>query len=152
MESNWQADLSRSLLVEGLDLIIGEPLGGGIDRKVYVYGANDDWVIKVEGERNHRFQNVAEWQLWREVMEAPTLKRWLAPCIRISHSGNFLVMARTYPVLRRDLPKRIPVWLTDIKPENWGRLPSGAVVCHDYGLSLAASRGLGRATRPARWT
>lgn len=148
--NDWQTELGRALLVEGLSLTLGAQIGNGIDRWVYRHRGNDDWIVKIEPDTNHRFQNVAEWHLWENVRET-SMRGWLAPCVRISHSGNFLIMERTTPVLPRDLPKRIPAWLTDVKASNWGRLPNGRVVCHDYGFNLAASNGLSKRLVKVKW-
>lgn len=55
---------------------------------------------------------------------------------------------------RRDyleqLPTRLPRFLTDFKPSNFG-LFKGAIVCHDYGMNLLRENGMGLTLRKVHW-
>lgn len=127
------------------DLFLGERIGSGIGREVYVYALDPSKVVKIEIATDRRFQNVCEWQLWNGTEFGHALLRaWLAPCFHISHSGSVLIQARTYPLAT--LPARVPGCFTDLKPSNWGQI-DGHPVCHDYGINLALDRGLGQSKR-----
>jgi hypothetical protein len=108
----------------------------------------DDCVIKVEDESY--YQNVHEAEIWRRVHETP-LAKWFAPVYRISPLGRIIVMARTVPVVRKDLPTMVPAFFTDTKIQNWGRLKDGRVVCHDYGTNLMLEQGMTKRLKKADW-
>lgn len=153
-------DLPISLKDDALTLICGTLLGSGASRQVYEYEPNKkDTVIKVEvGQGWH--QNTKEWHVWQSLDRASDkrgeeLKRWFAPVIRISDLGVWLLMARTTPVTLNELKKevkKVPDVITDLKVGNFGRLPDGRIVCHDYGTCLAIEHGLyNYRLRPAKW-
>lgn len=149
----WE-EYHKSFLTEALRFLTGEYLGEGINREVYEYGGNSDFVVKIETANNTRFQNIMEYNFWQECRDLKWALRWIAPCIRISPNGSFLLQERTMPVaieeLRKKLPK-VPVWLTDCKASNWGRLPNGRIVCHDYGTNMSMVSGLTRKMWLAKW-
>jgi hypothetical protein len=124
-------------------LMVGDRLGSGIGREVFVMTDDKAKVIKFEAG-SHSFQNVMEWETWERLDGTPQAK-WLAPCIRISACGTILVMARTEPLpLGFKLPKQVPAFLGDFKRDNYGLL-NGKLVCHDYGYTRAIQRGAGKA-------
>lgn len=129
------------------NFILGEKLGQGAYRAVYVYRPDPTLVIKVE-TLNRAFANVHEWDIWQRFAPGRN-KRWLAPCVEISDHGTFLLQKRTTPITKREMPKAIPSFLTDEKAVNWGRL-DGKVVCHDYADAFAKYSVALR--KPANWT
>ncbi|KKK94137.1 hypothetical protein LCGC14_2685850 [marine sediment metagenome] len=152
MSANWE-DYNKAFLTDCLRFILGQRLGNGVSREVYVYRGNSAFVIKVETEATEMFQNVMEYKFWQDAQGCKEIMKWLAPCCRISPHGNYMIQERTMPVslaeLRRKY-KRVPIFLSDLKDTNWGRLPNGRIVCHDYGTHLAAS-SMRTATRKADW-
>ncbi len=124
-------DLTSSLL--------GEKLGHGMSREVYVWAPNDKLVLKLETDANERFQNVTEWNTWHALKETKH-SGWLAPCVWISRCGTALLMHRTAPMGPGQEPLRLPGWLTDHKRGNYGVLLD-RVVCHDYGTSALLNHG-----------
>jgi hypothetical protein len=132
-------------------LAVGERLGGGQDREVYEWRADPRFIVKFEvGARS--FQNVVEWETWKRVQDHPA-RSWFAPCHSISDNGSILVMHRTTPLGPTDrLPTKVPVFLTDLKRENFGRIDK-RIVCHDYGMIGAILSSGYRTTKlkPARW-
>lgn len=144
--SKFVDDLSASILRDWMLTACGKKLGGGIGRHVFVYDLNPRFVIKVE---DSGFQNVIEWEMWQTVKETPYAK-WFAPCRSISPLGTVLLMDRTLPAPRKAYPRRMPVFLGDYKYSNYGLL-NDRLVCHDYGSSIIASNGLGKAMRKANW-
>lgn len=119
---------------EFFSLMCGDVVGVGISRTVFDYKPDPTCVIKFEGYGSH-FQNVLEWDLWKQYNQNPRNKitRWLAPCVSISHSGSILIQKKTKPVpFTLKLPTHVPAMFGDMKRENFG-MYQGRVVCHDYG-------------------
>lgn len=114
-------------------LLMGEFLGSGACRSVYVYLPDPTKVIKIMDQPDSTFfQNQLEWEYWHD-MPKPQ-RKWLAPCHGISDCGLALVQDRTSPLAEyTKLPKKIPTFLHDEHRSNFGML-KGKVVCHDYGL------------------
>lgn len=110
--------------------------GTGSSRDVYTTELNKDWVVKVE--YTETFQNVKEWELWKRLKDT-TDGKWLAPCIAISPSGSILIQQKTTPASR--YPKKLPRFLSDHKPENYGMI-GNRFVCHDYGTHLMGEWGI----------
>lgn len=115
-----------------LNFLCGEKLGAGQYRTVFAHQFDDGKVIKMDNMGN--FSNVREYRLWEELRDTP-LAKWLAPCYGLSGYGVWLLQARTEPLQRAQLPKKIPALFCDLKLSNWGMF-EGRPVCHDYGNSL----------------
>lgn len=116
---------------EFFNLFCGDLLGEGIHRKVFEHRFDQTVVIKCE-QSHSTFANVREWKLWDECRDYKPVADWLAPCIDISPMGTILLQRRVVPFSRRDpLPEKIPDWVLDVKPQNWGWLDNRPVV-HDY--------------------
>lgn len=153
-------ELPISLKDDALTLICGQLLGAGASRQTYEYAPNPkDTVIKVEQNAGWH-QNAMEWHVWQSMKNkddkrVAALRKWFAPVIRMSDLGVWLLMERTVPVTMRELKKevkQVPDVITDLKVGNFGRLPDGRIVCHDYGTCLAIEHGLyNYRLRPATW-
>lgn len=129
-------------------ILCGDKIGEGINRKVYVCRLDPDWVVKLEpGGTN--FQNIEEWRAW-EWACGTAKQRWLAPCRYISPGGYVLIQRRVRPLMVKERPKLIPNWLTDIKPEHFGKM-DGKVVCVDYGTILCCFQDVPTKMVKARW-
>ena len=142
--------MSTEVKEDAFNLLCGRLIGSGMTRKVFHCNIRDDVVIKVEAEevRSH-FQNLQEWLVWNRIC-GTAFEKWFAPVIEISPNGRVLVMAKTEPLGILELPKKMPVFLTDFKPENFGRY-KGNVVCHDYGSHLLMERGMSKAMQTVNW-
>lgn len=127
----WKYDELRSLLC-------GSLIGKGAARDVYDCRLDADYVVKLE-TTSVSFQNVEEWQTWWWLENYPHKSKWFAPCKFISTCGYALLQRKTVPIPTKQLPKKIPFYLSDIKPENFGLL-DGKIVCIDYGTVLSAIR------------
>jgi hypothetical protein len=136
--------LSRDLF----DLVTGEKLGEGTARQVFAYAMDEKLAIKFEGGRGS-FQNVSEWELWSWV-GGTKMAKWFAPCRHISACGTILLQDRCEPIQLKQLPKRLPSYLADLKKENFGML-NGRVVCCDYGMALSAIRSVPKRMQKAVW-
>ena len=128
---------------------LGDLLGEGLSRKVYVCKLNSHYVVKIEAGGGS-FQNIAEWDTWSWLSTEPAMARWLAPCEFISTCGMMLIQRRVEPIRRGELPKKLPAFLTDIKLDNFGML-HGKVVCCDYGTIGASVRRAPKRMVKAVW-
>jgi hypothetical protein len=129
---DFQSTVSRDLM----SLVVGDFIGEGSARMVFAYKpAPDTHVIKFETEAG-QFQNICEWETWCWLRDNKDRARWLAPCTDISSNGAILVQRRVSPIRERELPKKLPAFLCDLKPENFGML-DGRVVAADYGTVMS---------------
>lgn len=112
----------------------GDKIGEGISRKVYEFRLDPSLVVKVE-QKSGRFQNIHEYQFWEDFQWENGIARWLAPCVAISPCGSVLIQKKVEPLRRSDLPKLLPIFLTDLKITNFG-LYEGRVVACDYATIL----------------
>lgn len=142
------ADDKRFAFEEAFNLLCGDLIASGMSRHVYTCPIVPDCVVKVEARP--WFQNVQEDHVWHRVSETK-FGQWFAPVRWLSPYGRVLVMERTMPVGMTELPKKVPAFFTDLKRQNWGRLPNGRIVCHDYGTHLMLERGMTSAMRTADW-
>jgi len=111
-----------------LDLYIGPVIGYGVSRTVFHDFLDSNCVLKYDHDDQHA--NVREWAIWEELRDAPRYAKWLAPCMRISPCGKWLIQKMTTPVDK--WPKKIPKFINaDTKRGNFGLL-DGQLVCHDY--------------------
>lgn len=127
------------LMGDFFDFFFGEHIGDGETRSVYSFQLDKTQVVKIE--RPHKdsgflFDNVSEMEMWANINSKShkhlnQYAKFLAPCIRISPCGRFLIQKKTTPVTAKELPKMIPYFLADTKLTNWGRIGKN-VVCHDY--------------------
>lgn len=129
-------------------MLCGDFIGQGSTRKVYHCRTNDSYVVKIEVTVGS-FQNVSEWNTWAWLQGGPMAK-WLAPVEFISPCGLILMQRKVEPARKSDLPKRLPEFLCDLKPENFGFM-DGRLVCCDYGTVASAIRTASRRLVPAKW-
>lgn len=151
--------LSASVLRDLAGLLLGEQLGSGVGRTVYVHALDETKVVKVE-DNARSFQNIIEWQTWHDAKGTP-LEPYLAPCHAISPCGILLIMSRVQPLPSLEEEKRggldslrgvkLPSVLTDLKRENYGYLKGRIVAC-DYGSNLAINHAAcGSKLRTPKW-
>jgi len=115
----------------------GDLISKGTAREVYVYAPDPRYVVKIEVAAKS-FQNMREWEFWRDFNFVDDIAKWLAPCKSISPSGIILIQRRTKPIPAHRYPDRLPQFLTDIKRENFG-LIGNRVVAHDYGRVVTSA-------------
>lgn len=122
---------------DAFNLLCGDKLGEGIHRTVFTCRLRPDLVVKVENDDEWRyFANVMEMKFWSDHQGYGKVARWLAPCEYMSPDGRVLLQKRVRPLLdESELPAKLPAFLTDVKPENFGLL-DGRVVCLDYALNI----------------
>jgi hypothetical protein len=135
--------VSKTVFKDAFNLLCDDVIGRGMSRTVYSCRLRPDIVIKVEPDAAH-FQNVIEWETWQRVCGTPA-SRWFAECLFISPCGTVLVMERTRPAAPAEFPERVPVYLHDLKRNNFGMSTGKAdkqwFVCHDYGVALLFEHG-----------
>ena len=133
---------------EAKSILCADKIGEGQNRKVYVCRLDPDWVVKLEPRGTH-FQNIEEWRAWWWAEGTPKA-RWLAPCRFISPCGFILMQRRVTPMRNGERPKRLPDWLGDLKPENFGVMDGKVVAC-DYGTILSSFRDRRTVMTKAEW-
>lgn len=133
---------------EAFNILCGDKVGGGMSRQVFACNLLPDCVVKVESQP--WFQNVMENEVWYRIRDTKWA-RWFAPTRWISPYGRLLIMERTMPVSMKELPAKVPKFFTDMKRQNWGKLPNGKIVCHDYGSNLLMEEGMSDALKKAEW-
>lgn len=142
---HFQTPLSRELF----HLVCGTYLGGGRGRDVYVYRLDARFVLKIENAAGS-FQNVIEWETWDYAKEDHEARKWLAPCHEISQCGRILIQERADTNLAESaFPQKVPVWITDLKRANWGRIGK-RLVCIDYG-KMGCLLDFNRKLKRAEW-
>ena len=122
---------------DAFNLLCGKLLGEGIHRKVFECKLRPDLVVKVEFETEYRpFSNVLEQCFWNDHADYKKVADWLAPCEYLSPDGRILLQRRARPLNDDDvLPDQVPVFLTDVKLDNFGML-DGRLVCVDYARTI----------------
>jgi hypothetical protein len=136
----------EQLHTELSNLVLGDFLGEGVNRRVYRCAINPTYVIKVS-DRGHCWQNINEWETWWYASKA--MAKWLAPCVAISLSGTYLVQRYCEPVRLSELPKKLPRFLVDQKQKNYGML-DGHLVARDYGTMVSLVNRI-KGIRRADW-
>lgn len=116
------------------NLLCGKLIGKGAHRSVYECKLRPDLVVKVENSSLRHFANVMESKFWADHQYYAKVSRWLAPVEFLSPDGRILLM-RKADSAGSNLPKQLPAFLTDVKPENFGLL-DGRLVCVDYALTI----------------
>jgi hypothetical protein len=105
-----------------------ERIGRGSNRDVYSIPGHDDKVLKVSN-RQANFANWAEIIIHHHQKESGDL----AEIFSWSWSGKFVVMERLAPLSPNEMVGyKFPEYLTDRKPENYGRDSSGRIKALDY--------------------
>ena len=128
-------------------MLCGDHIGSGAGRHVYECAYDPSVVVKIETEAGS-FQNITEWNLWRDAEFIPHAAAWLAPCIKISPCGIVLIQKKT--TTPKKYPDKVPAWLTDTKRTNYGMIGK-RFVCHDYGVNLMCNSGLSKRLRKVEW-
>lgn len=132
-------------------MVIGRHIADGQFRSVFEWLGRRSTVAKLENGAQS-FHNITEHAVWNVVKDT-AMAKWFAPVIDISSCGIVLLQERTKPIKESErhlLPKRVPRFLADIKPTNWGWL-RGRIVCHDYANNYIIENGLVSGMRKADW-
>lgn len=140
----FETSMSRDLFA----LICGDLIGFGAARSVFIHALDTTCVVKFE-HSSQWFQNVIEWETWH-IVKRGKHEKWFAPCMSISPCGMILVQRRTTPLEHKDYPRKLPVYLTDWKYSNYGKL-DGKFVCHDYGFPNLLGNGLLPGSLKVNW-
>ena len=127
------------------DLLCGDMIDEGCSRVVYEHEISPKKLV-VKIERNSKFRsatdNIMEWHIWEIVQWLDyDIKKWFAPCVRISNNGRILVQKRTRPLTLKEWDdlKEVPAFFTDVKRSNLG-MYNGHVCFHDYAFTAGLQR------------
>lgn len=140
--------MSKFRYREARAILCGERIGRGSAREVFEMRTNPAYVVKIETGAQS-FQNVSEWETWQWV-NGGDMSGWFAPCEMISPCGLILVQRKVAPLRLPELPPRLPAFLCDLKPENFGLLGK-RIVCCDYGTAHSTIRKVSKRLVKARW-
>lgn len=130
------------------DILIGKKIGSGCYRDVYHCKLDYSLVVKIEKEEGE-FHNIKEWNIWKELEYSP-LKKWLAPCISISNDGKILIQKKIEFGRKKEYPKKVPAWFTDVQPKNFGFIGK-QLVCCDYGSTIVTRKFDDKKMKIADW-
>lgn len=122
--------MNKFIYKEVFRTVCGHKIGKGCYREVWSCTFDPTIVIKLERD-SRSFCNVQEWENWQELQYQDNVKDWLAPCVEISPCGSVLLQKRVKPLSEKELPSKLPAFLTDIKPGNYGWYED-RIVCCDY--------------------
>ena len=145
------------LLHDFFDFFCGRHVGSGSSRSVYEFGLEKKYVVKIQRQDDpsvRNFENIHEFDTYFNLLHHhPKLAAFLAPATNISSCGRILMMYQTKPIKdKQKMPKVIPAFLTDTKIQNWGTLPNGKVVCHDYANTTVLSKVNTKLVQPKWWS
>lgn len=126
---------------DAFNLLCGEKLGSGSFRDVFLCAVDHSLVVKVEhGSREEdwrQFHNFREWLFWESEYEK-SVRKWLAPCIKLSPDGRLLLQKRVEPLRPHEYPKKLPAFMTDLRINNLGWFEGRVVAC-DYAYTTQTS-------------
>jgi len=114
--------------------ICGEQIGHGLYRDVYELKFDPRYVVKIEVDMSQAvFANATEWRNYINNKEWKWFEQWLAPCMLISETGQWMIQRRVNwkNKTKKDYPKEIPSMFTDTKYDNFGWI-GNRLVCCDY--------------------
>lgn len=88
------------------NLQLGNCIGGGISRKVYLSSTNKNKVIKIEKKfyNEMHFQNIIEWQIWNAAKNFG-VESFFAKCYKISSCGRVLIQQYAKDVSMYEIEK-----------------------------------------------
>jgi hypothetical protein len=123
---------------DAFNLLCGDKIASGLHRNVFECRLRPELVVKVEHDEEWRyFANVKEMTFWEDNQHFKKAADWLAPCAFLSPDGRVLLQYKCRIATSFDeLPPKIPHFLTDRKPQNYGWLPNGQFVCVDYAMTI----------------
>lgn len=111
---------------------LGELLGKGGSRLVYAVKGDPSVVLK-QMKSIYPGTNMIEWLVWCWIKDEEIASQF-ARCINISETGRYLKMERLNILEVCDKLPKMPEWVTDPKPENFGRTTQGETKMLDYAL------------------
>lgn len=133
---------------EAFNMLCNKLIGEGIHRKVFSCRIRPDLVVKVEEAEWRYFANVKEMTFWSDHSYFEAIAKWLAPCEYLSPDGRILLQKRCEPLpVGYEMPAMMPMFLTDLKRENFG-LYEGRLVCLDYAMTIPSPS---RKLKKAHW-
>lgn len=121
---------NKILNYELIQFILGDFIGMGVSRAVFTYKPDPKYVIKIEIANFGA--NWLEYQNWRNYKDVKDVGKWLCPIYDISENGLYMIQTKAKHIQDiSKLPKKIPIFLGDIKSDNFGWIGK-RLVCLDY--------------------
>lgn len=143
-EANWISDTAIKRM------LCGKSIGGGSSREVFECKLHPDFVVKVQ--YNGGFDNAIEYEIWSAICEADWWAKWFAESVYISRTGKILIQQKIdFKESKKEYPKKIPRFFTDIKVTNYGFV-GNQLKCCDYSGVLGRLTGfMDKKMRVAKW-
>lgn len=123
---------------DAFNMLAGEKIGHGAYRDVFECKLRPEFVVKVERDEPNgyrTFHNYDEYRFWDDHKDYRAVARWLAPIEYCSPDMLIILQRRVTPIDKSKLPAKLPAFLTDLKPSNFGML-DGRLVCTDYAYTV----------------
>lgn len=121
------------------DMLCGDLINEGCSRVVYECDYDKSCVVKIHKNVDRLpSDNILEWELWQMVKYMDSdIRKWFAPCLKISENGRILIQKRTKPLTNKQWESldKVPTYLSDIKRSNFG-MYKGSICMHDYAFTL----------------
>ena len=137
--------------IELENLILGEKLGSGVYRDVYIFKPDTTKVIKVAKDNpSARAENLLAYKIYRKCICETPFEKWFAKIYDISDDGKYLVQERTEKFRKDKYPEKIPHFFTDTKYDNFGYVKGKGLVCIDYGC-ISLYRAFTSRMSKAKW-
>jgi hypothetical protein len=123
-------------------------IGNGIYRDVY-RTIMKHLVIKIANCQKGQMENIMEMKLWEEVKDMP-IKKWFAPCVKVSESGKYLLQEKIEHGRQQDYPEEVPHFFIDMKYTNYGWIGKQFVCC-DYSDFIITNGFNSKKMKKAEW-
>lgn len=138
--------------IELENLILGEKLGSGVYRDVYIFKPDKTKVIKVAKDNaKSRTENLIASKLYWDNIYLTPFEKWFAKIYDVSDNGKYLIQERTEKYKKEKYPEKIPSFLTDTKYDNFGYIKGKGLVCIDYGCICIARMMTNRMSKVEWW-
>jgi hypothetical protein len=131
-------------------ILCGQYKAHGSSRSVYQCKMHPGFVVKIQ--HNGCFENVIELAIWDSICMADWLAKWFAASVFVSKTGKILVQEKIIlKPSKKDYPKKIPRFFSDIKIDNYGYV-NDQLKCCDYASVLPRLTGfMDQKMRRATW-
>ena len=116
--------------------MLGEFIAEGVNRKVYEYLLDRNWVVKVNKVEIEEDANSAEY-FYYNLLKKHNFGHFLFEC-KYDDFGNF-IMKKAFSSLKPGKYK-VPIFFGDLRSVNWGMKKNGQVASIDYHWFLNTKR------------
>jgi len=108
--------------------MFGKFIAEGVNREVYEYSPDKNWVIKINKVDIEEDANSAEY-FYYNLLKKYNYHHYLFEC-KYDRFNNFIMRKAFYPL--KPGKYKLPIFFGDLRPANWGMKEDGQVACFDY--------------------